>query len=135
MSLDIRRSLEQLDKKQLHQLARSKNINIPKEWSRTPIVELLALNVSKKDLQTINQLPLKVRTRPKDGSAIIIKDLVVQFEDVTAVDGLNLEIREGELFSLLGPNGAGKTTTINILSGILKPTKGTAVVGGYDVKI
>ena len=134
MSLDIRRSLEQLDKKELHQLARSKNINIPKEWSRTPIVELLALNVSKKDLQTINQLPLKVRTKPKDGSAIIIKDLVVQFEDVTAVDGLNLEVREGELFSLLGPNGAGKTTTINILNGILKPTKGTAVVGGYDVK-
>ena len=70
----------------------------------------------------------------KDDTAIIIKDLVKRFEDVTAVDGLNLEIKQGELFSLLGPNGAGKTTTINILCGILKPTKGTAFVGGYDVR-
>jgi ABC-2 type transport system ATP-binding protein len=59
--------------------------------------------------------------------------LVKQFNEVTAVDGLNLEIRRGELFSLLGPNGAGKTTTINILTGNLRPTKGTATVGGYDV--
>lgn len=70
----------------------------------------------------------------KDDTAIIIKDLVKRFEDVTAVDGLNLEIKQGELFSLLGPNGAGKTTTINILCGILKPTKGTAFVGGYDIR-
>ena len=62
-----------------------------------------------------------------------MKDLVKQFEDVTAVDRLNLEIKQGELFSLLGPNGAGKTTTINILSGILKPTKGTAIIAGFDV--
>ena len=67
-------------------------------------------------------------------SAIIISDLVKRFEDVTAVDGIKLEIKQGELFSLLGPNGAGKTTTINILCGILKPTKGTAIVGGYDVR-
>ena len=69
----------------------------------------------------------------ENGFSIIIKDLVKQYEDVTAVDGVNLEIKQGELFSLLGPNGAGKTTTINILSGITKPTKGTAIVGGYDV--
>lgn len=70
----------------------------------------------------------------KDHAAVIIKDLVKQFEDVTAVDGVNLEIKQGELFGFLGPNGAGKTTTINILCGILKPTKGTAIVGGYDVR-
>lgn len=71
---------------------------------------------------------------PDNENAIIIKNLVKQFEDVTAVDGVNLEIKRGELFGLLGPNGAGKTTTINILCGILNPTKGTAIVGGYDVK-
>ncbi|NVM52270.1 MAG: ATP-binding cassette domain-containing protein [Candidatus Helarchaeota archaeon] len=71
---------------------------------------------------------------PDNEHAIIIENLVKQFEDVTAVDGLNLEIKKGELFSLLGPNGAGKTTTINILCGLIKPTKGTAIVGGYDVK-
>ncbi|UCD96704.1 MAG: ATP-binding cassette domain-containing protein [Candidatus Bathyarchaeota archaeon] len=69
-----------------------------------------------------------------NGFSIVIRDLVKKYEDVTAVDGVDLEIRQGELFSLLGPNGAGKTTTINILSGIVEPTKGTAVVGGYDVR-
>ncbi|NVM45292.1 MAG: ATP-binding cassette domain-containing protein [Candidatus Lokiarchaeota archaeon] len=71
---------------------------------------------------------------PDGASAIIIKDLVKQFDDVTAVNRLNLEIKKGELFGLLGPNGAGKTTTINMLVGLLNPTEGTAVVGGYDVK-
>jgi ABC-2 type transport system ATP-binding protein len=66
--------------------------------------------------------------------AIIIKDLVKKFEYVTAINGLNLKINDGELFGLLGPNGAGKTTTINILNGLLKPTEGTAIVGGYDVR-
>jgi len=125
--------LKQLDKKELYEIAKLKKINIPKKWSKTPIVELLALNVSKKDVQTIVIKPLKARTKSNDGSAIIIKDLVKQFEDVTAVGGLNLEIKKGELFSLLGPNGAGKTTTINILTGTLKPTKGTAIIRGYDV--
>jgi ABC-type uncharacterized transport system ATPase subunit len=74
------------------------------------------------------------KTGIEGGSAIIISDLVKQFEDVTAVDGIKLEIKRGELFSLLGPNGAGKTTIINILCGILKPTKGTAIIEGYDVK-
>ncbi len=134
MSSDIKGLLNQLDKKELYELAKLKKINIPKKWSKTPIVELLALNVSNKDVQNMVTMPLKVRIKPKNGSAIIIKDLVKQFDDVTAVDGLNLEIRQGELFSLLGPNGAGKTTIINILNGILKPTKGTAIVGGFDVR-
>lgn len=71
---------------------------------------------------------------PNSESTIVIKDLVKQFGEVTAVNGINLEIKKGELFGLLGPNGAGKTTTINILVGLLSPTKGSAVVGGYDVK-
>lgn len=77
---------------------------------------------------------MSAKSDRKDDTAIIIKDLVKRFEDVTAVDGLSLEIKQGELFGLLGPNGAGKTTTINILCGILKPTKGTAFVGGYDIR-
>ena len=66
-------------------------------------------------------------------NAIEIDGLVKRFEDVTAVDGLNLEIREGEIFGLLGPNGAGKSTIINILSGLIEPTSGSAIVGGYDI--
>jgi ABC-2 type transport system ATP-binding protein len=67
-------------------------------------------------------------------SAITVENLVKKFEDVTAVDGISLQVKKGELFGLLGPNGAGKTTTINILCGLIKPTSGTAKVGGFDVQ-
>jgi ABC-2 type transport system ATP-binding protein len=69
----------------------------------------------------------------QNGSAIVIQDLTKRFEDVTAVNGLTLEIRRGEMFGFLGPNGAGKTTTIHMLCGLLQPTAGTARVAGYDV--
>jgi ABC-2 type transport system ATP-binding protein len=67
-------------------------------------------------------------------SAITVESLVKKFEDVTAVDGISLQVEKGELFGLLGPNGAGKTTTINILCGLTKPTSGSAKVGGFDVQ-
>jgi len=66
--------------------------------------------------------------------SIIIEHLVKKYPDVTAVDDLSLQVSKGELFGLLGPNGAGKTTTINILCGLLKPTSGTVIVGGYNVQ-
>lgn len=74
-----------------------------------------------------------VPTEHKADSAISIRNLVKQFDDVKAVDGLNLDIKQGEIFSLLGPNGAGKSTTINILSGLLEPTEGIALINGFDV--
>ena len=72
--------------------------------------------------------------KSKAGNEIVIKDLVKDFGDVRAVNGLTLDIRKGELFGLLGPNGAGKTTTISILSGLLEPSAGTAHIGGLDVR-
>ena len=66
--------------------------------------------------------------------ALTIENLTKKFDDKTAVDNLNLQIQQGELFGLLGPNGAGKTTTINILCGLIKPTSGTAKVREYDVQ-
>ena len=65
--------------------------------------------------------------------AIQTRELVKRYRDVTAVDGLNLEIRQGELFSLLGVNGAGKTTAIKMLSCLTKPTAGDALVGGCSI--
>lgn len=61
-------------------------------------------------------------------------ELVKQYKNLTAVDKLNLEIRQGELFSLLGVNGAGKTTTIKMLTCLAKPSDGDAFIGGYSVK-
>ena len=60
-------------------------------------------------------------------------NLTKKYKDVVAVDGLNLEIKKGELFSLLGVNGAGKTTTVKMLATLSKPTDGKAYVGGFDV--
>lgn len=65
--------------------------------------------------------------------AIKVMGLVKQYKDVTAVDKLYLEIKEGELFSLLGVNGAGKTTTIKMLTCLTKPSEGDAIVGGYSI--
>ena len=60
-------------------------------------------------------------------------NLTKQYKNITAVDKLNLEIRQGELFSLLGVNGAGKTTAIKMLSCLTRPTEGDALVGGYSI--
>jgi len=59
--------------------------------------------------------------------------LTKEFDGLVAVNGVDLEIKKGELFSLLGPNGAGKTTTIRMLCCLLKPTRGTASILGYDI--
>ncbi len=60
-------------------------------------------------------------------------ELVKQYKKLTAVDKLNLKIRQGELFSLLGVNGSGKTTTIKMLTCVTKPSSGDAFVGGFSV--
>jgi ABC-2 type transport system ATP-binding protein len=65
--------------------------------------------------------------------AIKVQGLTKRYEDVTAVDHVNFEVKKGEIFGFLGPNGAGKTTTIRILTGLLKPDEGTASVVGYDI--
>lgn len=66
-------------------------------------------------------------------NAIEIKGLTKRYKDVTAVDGLTLSVREGELFSLLGVNGAGKTTTIKMLSCLTQPTEGDALLLGKSI--
>ncbi|MBR7178786.1 MAG: ABC transporter ATP-binding protein [Oscillospiraceae bacterium] len=65
--------------------------------------------------------------------AIETKGLVKRYKNLTAVNGLELNVRQGELYSLLGVNGAGKTTAIKMLSCLTKPTRGEAWVGGYCV--
>jgi ABC-2 type transport system ATP-binding protein len=64
---------------------------------------------------------------------ITVAGLTRRFGEFTAVDNLSFEVRPGEIFGFLGANGAGKSTTIRMLCGLLKPTSGTAMVGGIDV--
>lgn len=65
--------------------------------------------------------------------AVGVRDLRRTFGDFTAVDGISLDVKKGEVFGFLGPNGAGKSTTIRMLCGLLMPTGGSGTVGGYDI--
>jgi len=66
-------------------------------------------------------------------AAISVRALTRRFGDFTAVDAVSFDVAEGEIFGFLGANGAGKSTTIRMLCGLLRPTSGTAIVGGVDV--
>jgi len=79
-------------------------------------------------------IPKILEEVPTMEPAVITQNLTKRFGDLVAVDHINLEIKRGEIFGLLGPNGAGKTTTIHMLATILKPSEGTAIVGGYDIR-
>lgn len=69
-------------------------------------------------------------TPPRIGEVVLSAEgLIKRFGGVTAVDGVNLDIREGEVLAVIGPNGAGKSTLVNILSGNLPPTEGTVTIG------
>ena len=69
-----------------------------------------------------------------DGNGIEVRDLVREYKKgPRAVDGIDLTVEPGEIYGFLGPNGAGKSTTVHVLTTLLPPTSGTALVGGYDV--
>jgi ABC-2 type transport system ATP-binding protein len=72
------------------------------------------------DLKKINTIEVQELTKSFDGT-------------VNAVDGISFTVKKGEILGFLGPNGAGKTTTLNMLSTLLRPTKGTATVNGHDI--
>ena len=71
---------------------------------------------------------------PVTGLALQVKDLRVSYGPKRAVDGVSLDINEGEIFGLLGPNGAGKTSTLSAIEGLLEPTSGSIVIGQVDAR-
>ena len=70
---------------------------------------------------------------PMADNAVEVRDLTKAFRDVVAVAGISFEVKRGEVFSLLGPNGAGKSTAISIISGLLRPDSGDALVMGHSI--
>ena len=66
-------------------------------------------------------------------SAIDVRAITKRFGDFTAVDAISFAVEEGEILGLLGPNGAGKSTLIRMLTTLMKPSEGTALVGGFDI--
>ena len=74
-----------------------------------------------------------------DAPAVSFRDLRMEFrrrrrEPLTALDSLTLDVAHGQVFGLLGPNGSGKTTSVNLLCGLLRPTRGTVLCEGIDVR-
>ncbi len=67
-------------------------------------------------------------------NAIEVNNLTKHFDDFTAVDHLDFEVKNGEIFGFLGPNGAGKTTTVRMLTGIIKPDLGQVSIMGHDIR-
>ncbi len=65
---------------------------------------------------------------------IKLVNLTKNYGKLTAVNSINLDVAQGEVFGFLGPNGAGKTTTIKMMAGLLQPTSGRALIGGFDVQ-
>jgi len=76
-----------------------------------------------------------VRAKMNKEKIIQVENLTKQFGDFTAVKGISFDVYKGEIFGFLGANGAGKTTAMKMLIGISKPTKGEAIVAGFDVKV
>ena len=89
-------------------------------------------------LVTSTSAPVVADNRPQPGdpldpdAAISVRGLVKRYGDRAAVDGLDLDIRRGEIFALLGPNGAGKTTTVEVLEGYRRRDGGDVRVLGVD---
>ena len=83
------------------------------------------------DERSSKAAPVESASRPSP--AVLVDDLIVRFGELEAVGGVSFAVAPGEVFGLLGPNGAGKTTTIRVLTTLLAPSEGRALVAGHDV--
>ena len=98
---------------------------------RPALNDVLLSYAGKKSLETVKGYHRQRRLGGKN--VIEVKSLTKKFGNFTAVDHINFDVKEREIFGLLGPNGAGKSTTTKMLATLLKPTEGTAIIDGHDL--
>jgi ABC-2 type transport system ATP-binding protein len=112
--------------------ARKTDLSIASISAHRPTLnDVLLSYAGKKSLETVKSYH---RQRREGGKPVIeVKGLTKRFGEFTAVDHVSFEVKEREIFGFLGPNGAGKSTTIKMLTTLLKPTEGTALIDGHDV--
>ncbi len=71
--------------------------------------------------------------KEEESKVIEVKNVTKQYANITAVDNISFEVKDGEVVGFLGPNGAGKSTTMNMITGFMETTKGQIIVNGYDI--
>ena len=77
---------------------------------------------------------IKLRKEEIGGITLIeVKNITKKYGNVTAVDNISFEVKDGEVVGFLGPNGAGKSTTMNMITGFIEPTEGEIIVNGNDI--
>ena len=103
----------------------------PKQWTSLPSSWWEELQV-RRGVPTVESRSATLHDGPVPPS-VRVSRLTRRFGEITAVDTVSFEVGEGEVFGFLGPNGAGKTTTISMLCTLLRPTAGSAAIGGHDI--
>src|SRR5258707_6658072 len=93
----------------------------------------MAMGAKDRFVANVETLANPLRSLIMTGGQVQIVDLVKRFAEVTAVDGINLDVAGGEFFSLLGPSGCGKTTSLRLIAGFEQPTEGRILLDGRDV--
>ena len=111
----------------------SRDTNLSRVWSGGPILTEHSRSALRSGGTPPAPDPVTPDIEATLSEAIETHSLTKRYKDVTAVDGVDLCVRQGEVFGLLGPNGAGKTTTVRLLATVIAPTSGTAAILGHDI--
>jgi len=110
---------------------------IPNPKSQIPNLKVQSPNpkaqIPKPKARSPNPKSQSPKPEAQSEVAVEVHDLEKKFGAFTAVNRINFQVKRGEIFGFLGPNGAGKSTTIRMLCGIISPTSGSGLVGGYDI--
>ncbi|MHA2084109.1 MAG: ATP-binding cassette domain-containing protein [Candidatus Thorarchaeota archaeon] len=122
-------AVEKMTGEELVRLARTLSISLTQRRIKRSLLIEEIMDVFKERDEANPYISEKLTT-----PALSIRGLQKKFGRTLAVDSLDLDVNPGEIVGLVGPNGAGKTTTLRVLTGIIKPTKGSVIVNGHDIQ-